>query len=163
MLSVAKSFLILCFAFTAASCGFKLRGAQALPFGSIYLGVAPNSPLAAQLARNIRAGSATRVVPQPQGADAVLEILDEARDREIIAVNAQGRAREYLLRLRLTFRVHDGKGREFIAPTQLVAQRDISFNEEQILAKEAEETLLYRDMQGDLVQQILRRLASVQT
>jgi LPS-assembly lipoprotein len=59
--------------------------------------------------------------------------------------------------------VHDGKGREFIAPTQLVAQRDISFNEEQILAKEAEEALLYRDMQGDLVQQILRRLASVQT
>jgi LPS-assembly lipoprotein len=30
-----------------------------------------------------------------------------------------------------------------------------------VLAKESEEALLYRDMQSDLVQQILRRLAAV--
>jgi len=30
-----------------------------------------------------------------------------------------------------------------------------------VLAKESEEALLYRDMQSDLVQQILRRLAAI--
>jgi len=30
-----------------------------------------------------------------------------------------------------------------------------------VLAKEAEEALLYRDMQSDVVQQVMRRLAAV--
>ena len=38
--------------------------------------------------------------------------------------------------------------------------RDISFNDADVLAKESEEQLLYRDMQSDMVQQILRRLAA---
>jgi LPS-assembly lipoprotein len=42
-----------------------------------------------------------------------------------------------------------------------LVQRDISFNESAVLAKEAEEGLLYRDMQTDMVQQLLRRLAAV--
>jgi LPS-assembly lipoprotein len=144
-------------------CGFRLRGAQALPFETIYLGFSPNSPLGAQVARNIRTGTSTRIVTERDNAQAILEILGESRDREIVAVNAQGRAREFSLRLGLMFRLHDGKGRELIPPTQLLARRDISFNEEQILAKEAEEALLFRDMQGDLVQQLLRRLAAVRT
>ena len=40
-------------------------------------------------------------------------------------------------------------------------ERDISFNEAAVLAKEAEESLLYRDMEADLVQQLMRRLAAL--
>ena len=36
-----------------------------------------------------------------------------------------------------------------------------SFNEDATLAKEAEEGLLFRDMQSDMVQQILRRLSLI--
>ena len=39
--------------------------------------------------------------------------------------------------------------------------RDVSYNETQALAKEAEEALLMRNMQSDMVQQLLRRLAAV--
>jgi hypothetical protein len=39
----------------------------------------------------------------------------------------------------------------------------MAFDETQVLAKESEEALLYRDMQADLVQQIMRRLAAVKT
>jgi LPS-assembly lipoprotein len=38
--------------------------------------------------------------------------------------------------------------------------RDVTFNDAEILAKEQEEQLLFRDMQTDMVQQILRRLAA---
>ncbi|MFO0005664.1 MAG: LPS assembly lipoprotein LptE [bacterium] len=58
------------------------------------------------------------------------------------------------------FRVHDGKNHEFVPVTRLQIQRDIAFNESQVLAREAEEVLIYRDMQSDLVQQVLRRLAA---
>ena len=43
----------------------------------------------------------------------------------------------------------------------LTLKRDIGFNESQVIAKEAEEELLYRDMQSDLVQQILRRMSAL--
>ena len=148
-------------ALALAACGFHLRGEQKLPFETIYLNTPPNSPLGATLNRQIRSGTDTRPVQQAGEASAVLEILGETRDKEILTLNAQGRAVEYKLIYRLRFRLHDGKGREYIGPTDLRAQRDISINDSQVLSKESEEALLYRDMQTDLVQQLLRRIAAV--
>ena len=45
--------------------------------------------------------------------------------------------------------------------TELLLVRDISFTETAALAKEAEEALMYRDMQSDIVQQVMRRLVAV--
>jgi LPS-assembly lipoprotein len=148
-------------ALVLAACGFHLRGAQKLPFETIFVNSPPNSPLGTTLSRQIRTATGSRTVDQANEANAVLEILGEARDKEVLTLNAQGRAVEYKLIYRLRFRLHDGKGREFIAPTEMRAQRDISINDSQVLAKESEETLLYRDMQNDLVQQLLRRIAAV--
>src|SRR5262245_17243210 len=159
MLRALVAALILAIGLSA--CGFKLRGARALPFDTIFLSSGTNTALSAELARNIRVGTSTKVVPDRKEAAAVLDIIGETRDREILSLNAQGRAREYTLRYRLSFKVHDGKGHEFIPATEIAVQRDISFNESEVLAKESEEALLYRDMQSDLVQQILRRLAAV--
>jgi LPS-assembly lipoprotein len=144
-----------------AGCGFQLRGEQKLPFDTIFVNTPPNSPLGATLNRQIRAGTETRTVPQASEASVVLDILGESRDKEILTLNAQGRAVEYKLIYKLRFRLHDGKGREYIAPTEMRAQRDISINDSQVLAKESEEALLYRDMQTDLVQQLLRRIAAI--
>jgi LPS-assembly lipoprotein len=144
------------------ACGFHLRGAQTLPFDTIFLGFPVNSTLGAELARNIRAGTNAKVVDERTQAQAVFEVLSEAREREVLAVNAQGRTREYQLRLRLAFRVHDGKGAEFLPATTVGVRRDIAFNEAQVLAREAEETVVFREMQSDLVQQVLRRLAAAQ-
>ena len=144
-----------------AGCGFHLRGEQKLPFETIYVNTPPNSSLGATLNRQIRSGTDTRTVALASEASAVLEILGETRDKQILTLNAQGRAVEYKLIYGLRFRLHDGKGREFIAATEIRAQRDISINDAQVLSKESEEALLYRDMQADLVQQLLRRIAAV--
>lgn len=145
-----------------SGCGFRLRGERTLPFETIFLGFGVNSPLGAELARNIRAGTRTDVVTDRSKAQAILEVLGESREREVLAVNAQGKTREYQLRLRFAFRVHDGKGNEYVPPSTVAIQRDIAFNEAQVLAREAEEAVMFRDMQSDLVQQVLRRLAAAQ-
>ena len=146
---------------TLGGCGFRLRGSQQLPFETLYLAVPENSALGAELARNIRVGTSTEVVTDRSKAQAVLELIGEQREREVLALDGQGRVREYQLRLTLLLRVTDGKGREYLRGTPLGVQRDIAFNEAQVLAREAEETMLYRDMQTDLVQQIVRRLAAI--
>ena len=61
-----------------------------------------------------------------------------------------------------SYRVHDGKGGEYVPPSVVQLQRDITYSDSEILAKEAEEQLLFRDMQSDLVQQVLRRLSGAE-
>lgn len=131
-----------------------------LPFESIYLGMAETSELGAALKRSIRANGGTRVVDQPEQAQARLDVVSESREKSILSLNAAGRVREFQLIYRFVFRVHDGKGREFIPQSEIMLTRDFTFNDSAILAKEQEEALLYRDMQNDLVQQIMRRLAA---
>jgi LPS-assembly lipoprotein len=148
-----------------SACGFQLRGADgkgAIPFKTIYLGVAETSPLGIELRRNIRARD-TKIVSDQKSADATVQVLGETRDKSILTLNTQGRIREYSLVYRLRFRVTDHDGKELIPPTDIALKRDISFNESQVIAKEKEEDLLYRDMQSDAVQQILRRLSALGT
>jgi LPS-assembly lipoprotein len=142
-------------------CGFALRGSQTLPIDTLYLALPVNSPLGAEITRVVRSSTNTRVVTDRKQAQAVFELLGEKREREVLSVNAQGQASEYQLRLLSSFRVIDANGVEMIAPTTLVARRDITFSASELLAKESEEALLYRDMQSDLVRQMVMRLKGI--
>ena len=153
-----RALISILLALTLAACGFQLRGAQPLPFSSLY--IADNWELGALLRRNIRSLSTTQLSETPQEAQAIFTLLGETKEKHILSLSATGRVREFQLRHRLAFRVHDIKGREFIPPTEIILTRDISFNDERVLAKEYEEQLLYRDMQNDMVQQLMRRMAS---
>ena len=146
-----------------SACGFHLRSvADAnLPFQTIYLGFPESSPLGTELRRNIRGGSSTEVLPSAKEAQASLVVLSETRDKSVLSLNKLGRVREYSLGYTLRFRVIDSKGLELLAPTEIAIKRDINYDESQVLAKEGEEAMLYRDMQKDLVQQVLRRVAAI--
>ena len=148
-----------------AGCGFKLRGVQQFSFRSLYIAAPPSSPLARELRRTLQgAGDTVQVLTEPAQqpqAEAILEVLSEQQERTVVGLNASGQVRELQLRLRLRFKLRTPLGEEWIPETELLQQRDISYNETIALAKEAEEALLYRNMQTDLVQQLLRRLAAV--
>jgi LPS-assembly lipoprotein len=147
----------LALALVMAGCGFHPRGQATLPFNTLY--VDGSTALLTELKRNIAAGTNTHLVPQAAGADAVFSVDAELREKVILSLDTSGRVREYQLRYRVAFRVHDNKGRNWLPPDEMVLTRDLTFND-QVLAKEAEEVLLYRDMQTDMVQQIVRRLAA---
>lgn len=140
-----------------AGCGFQLRGTADLPFDTVY--VSGTGSLVLDLKRNIQAGSRTVVVEDPKRAQAVLEFVQESRQKDILSLTAAGRVREFRLLYRVGFRVHDGKGGEYVPVSTLQLARDITFSDADVLAKETEEQLLYRDMQTDIVRQIMRRLA----
>ena len=78
----------------------------------------------------------------------------------MLSLTGTGKVREFQLRYQVGFRVHDGKGGEYVPPSTIQLTRDVTFNDAEILAKEQEEQILFRDMQSDMVQQILRRLAA---
>jgi LPS-assembly lipoprotein len=146
-----------------AGCGFALRQPPQFAFKSLYTGVSELSAFGIELRRNLAALGNVQLIIDPaqqKNADVILDILQEQRIKTVVGLNTAGQVREFQLRIILRFRLRTQQGKELIAATELV-QRDISFNEAAVLAKEAEEASLYRNMQTDLVQQIMRRLAAV--
>ena len=141
-----------------AACGFQLRGQATLPFNTLYVQAPALSPFALQLKRAVLAGSSTKVIERADQAEAILQILNEIPEKEILSLGAGGRVREFQLRYRVLFRLTDAQNREHIPATEIVLKRDYSFNDEQVLSKESEEALLYRDMRADAVSQLVRRL-----
>ena len=143
-------------------CGFKLRGPQNYTFQKIAVMPNPGGALNTELRRSF--GDTVQVLEADQPltkAQVVIDILQELREKTVVGVNSSGQVREFQLRFRVKFRVRTPQGDELTPETEIVQQRDISFNESAVLAKEAEEVLLYRDMQSDIVQQLMRRLATV--
>ena len=148
--------LVIAAAILLGGCGFQLRGHTSLPFSRLY--VPASSPIGVELNRNIIAGTETKLVDSAEQAQAQLLSVQDQREKIILSLKSAGRVREFHLRHKFAFRVVDARGREFLPLNELTLTRDISFNDAQVLAKEAEELLLYRDMQTDMVQQILRRM-----
>lgn len=145
-------------------CGFKLRGKQNYAFETIAVTPEKGAAVASELSRYL--GDMVRPVAPPAGGvppEVIVDILGETREKVIVAINASGQVREYQLRIKVRFRMRTSQGRDLIEPTDILQERDISFNESAVLAKEAEEVLLYRDMQSDIVQQLLRRIAAVKS
>ena len=152
-------------ALVLAGCGFELRKAPDFAFKSIAI-PGTSSGVGNELRRTIAGSGTVRALPPtapPAEAQVVLDILSELREKVVVGLNASGQVREFQLRTRLKFQLRTPQGKVLIPETELVQERDISFNESAVLAKEAEEGLLYRDMQGDLVQQLMRRLAAVKS
>jgi LPS-assembly lipoprotein len=183
---IAKLSVILVLASLLAACGFKLRGSAELPgyklpFTTIAITLPTTSEFYALLKRNIEASSpGTKVVEDVKDAEAILSVLGDTNEKIILSLNAAGRAREYQLVRKFTFKVHanlpagvtpapqvkytDARpavvATEYIPPSTITLRREITFSDDLVLSKESEEALLQRDMQGDLVQQLMRRLAA---
>jgi LPS-assembly lipoprotein len=138
-------------------CGFHLRGEATLPFASLY--VSPgSSEFANLLKRAVRSGSDAKIVDSAKAAQATLSILSERRERVILSLSAAGRVQELSLYYRVLFAVADAAGKQYMKSNQIVLRRDLTYNDTDVISKEQEEALLYKDMENDAVQQVMRRL-----
>ena len=150
---------ILLIAMSVASCGFGLRGQAALPFKTLFIETTGYSLFANNLERAIQAGSETKVVQNRDEAEAILKILGEVQEKRILSLSSGGKVREFELRYKVAYRLTDRAGRDLAQPGQIELRRDLTYDDTQVLSKELEEQLLYRDMKTDAVQQMLRRLS----
>jgi LPS-assembly lipoprotein len=150
-----------------AGCGFALRKAPTFAFQTIRLQGNEGTAVARELREALQANglqvltSATAAPTQP--AQVVLTVVTDQRERVVVGQTAAGQVRELQLRTRFVFRLRAANERDLIPDTELLLERDISFTETAVLSKESEEAMLYRDMQSDIVQQVVRRLAAVKS
>ena len=147
-----------------AGCGFRLRQEPEYAFHTVYVVAAPGLPLAIELQRAIQQSKGLELLTDKSRmgeADVLLDILGNQQDKLVAGLNATGEVREFKLRASVTFRLRTQQDRDLVTNTEIEQLRDFSYAETVALAKESEEALLYRNMQTELVQQIMRRIAAV--
>ena len=158
MTRLLVGFLAFCTALLAG-CGFQLRGEAQLPFASAYVDAPDASVLAPSLRQALSAQD--KLAPKVQDAPVRIRLVDERREKNILSLSGGGKVREYRLIYKVTLKVTDSMDKELIAPVELEQQREFSFDDALILAKEAEEASLNRAMEQEILRQALRRLSYV--
>ena len=143
-----------------AGCGFQRRQPPELRFRSIALaGFSPDSPLRAELARQL--GAQVQILDNPALAEVVLQALADREDTTAVAQTAFAQVREVQLLRTFGFKATARDGTELVPPTQQQLARNMTYSETAVLAKEAEAREIYRAMDSDIAAQVLRRLAAL--
>ena len=158
-----------------SGCGFALRTPPKMPFKTLMLtGFVGNSPLATELAQALEAQGVVVVESSAQAAShaqdaasapladhVVLQALTDQRAQVAASQTAYGQVRDMGLTTRLKFRLTRADGSVLIAPTEMAVARSLPYNEKDALARQDEYEAMHKAMQSDLIEQLLRRLATV--
>lgn len=155
-----RSFILLML-MSLAACGFHMRGSLpsdvAFAFKSLYLKAPGETPFVSDLRRALQV-SKIMLIPNSDKAELVLEVISEQSSKQILSLSSSGRVQEFQLIYRVSLRAFDSKQVDWLPAEEIMLTRILSYDDAQVLAKEQEEALLYRDMRGDAVAQAIRRL-----
>ena len=145
---------------TLAGCGFHLRGEADFAFSTVYLNSPASSTMTTPLRRSLESAGTAKVLTTADNAQVVLDINSVEDNKHILSLSSGGKVFEYLLTKRVLFRVHDKDGNDWLPTSEVVVRRTYTYSDTEALAKEYEEQRLWREMQTDAIQQIVRRLQS---
>ena len=152
---------VMCLSLLCSACGFQLREDAELPpeMAQTRLVIDDENSTLARRVRILLEGSGVNFVGQAQ-ATAILEIPVNHVVTEVLTIGDNARVREYRISHTVKFRVMDADGKEII-PMQTMRQvREISFDEQEILATSREQEYLKQDLAETLSRLMVTRLES---
>jgi LPS-assembly lipoprotein len=88
----------------------------------------------------------------------ILEVVSEQSVKQILSLSGSGRVQEFQLFYRINLRAYDNQQNDWLTPDEISLSRILPYDDTQVLAKEQEEAMLYKDMRSDAVAQTVRRL-----
>lgn len=154
----ARSIAALVCAAGLAGCGFHLRGEAHYAFDTVFLSAPPALPITIELKRSLAGIGSAKLVATAPAAQVVLDIVSVEDNKQILSLSGGGKVSEFLLIKRVLVRVHDNDGNDWLPTSEVLVRRSYTYSDTEALAKEAQEQRLWREMQTDAVQQIVRRL-----
>lgn len=145
-----------------AGCGFQLRREAGLNIQVVALNPNPGGAVCEALRRNLARTVRVLEAGEPlQRAQWVIDVLGESRAVVPLSQTPTGQITQVKLTQSVRFSVRTPKGESVLAPVDIVLQQEASYSEALALSRQSEQAMMYRDMQQDIVQQIMRRLATL--
>lgn len=159
MLTKSLRFALLICLLSLSACGFHLRGAADVPFKSIYI-QGNTLVISKRLERSLK-NNDVKILKSAEDAELQLELIGEESEKRIMSLSGRGVVREFELYYRIHYRTRIA-GAELWSPAQTIeARRDFSYEDSQLLAKQAEEKQLNENMQKDVLNNLMRRLSAI--
>jgi LPS-assembly lipoprotein len=145
----------------AAGCGFQLRGTDSrASVASAYVHATPRHGFADPLRRAL-VRSGVRLAEAPEADVLVVELLDERRERRSISVSDRAVAAEYEVLIGVRYAVRDSSGAQLIEDQWITRERVYRADRDNIVGSSEERALIEREIQNELIQQIIRALNAV--
>jgi len=159
---IRNALLITTFAMLLSACGFQLRDHAELPPEMALTQMVvddPYSPLARRVKKLLEQNGVQFV--SADRATAILEIPMNESITSVLTIADNARVREYRVSHVVQFRLLDAGGAELLTMQTLRQSREISFDEQKILATSREQEYLKEDLAEDLARLLVNRLESV--
>jgi LPS-assembly lipoprotein len=145
-----------------SGCGFELRREVELASGWQRLAfVTPDDR--GVLAREVRAALArggAEVVPATDGVP-VVRVLSANVGVEPVAIDATARVQEYAVILRVELEAQAADGSIALSKLPIELRREYAFDESQALGAQAQQDLIRRELEREMVQQVMLRIAAL--
>lgn len=146
-------------ALVLSACGFQLRGMADLSFKSIYI-QGGNLSLKKDLIKQLKING-VQVLDSNEGAELILELINERNEKRILSLSGGGLVREFELNYQVSFRTRFADNPTWSQVQTLQARRDFSYSDTAVLGKAEEEAGLNLDMRRDVTRELMRRLTAV--
>lgn len=152
-----------------SACGFHLRGASAarlppeLATMRVTMAGAGYPPLLIEMRNALLGLGSVKLTDDVAAPVSVLQLHGESSGSRVLAIDASGRISAYLLEYRVDFSLNGADGKVLLPRQAVKLQREYTFDRLNVLATEKQSEFIQTEMRRDAAQQILRRLASLNT
>ncbi|MCG8377856.1 MAG: LPS assembly lipoprotein LptE [Proteobacteria bacterium] len=158
----SRLFLI-CLLLITTACGFHLRGSLQSDFNiaNVYIQSSGASKLEKEVKYQL-SGAGVNLASSAETASYVLNLKQESFEKTVLSVSAAtGKVEEYQLVFKAKMDAVQSGGKTLARDDNIRTARDFTFDEDAVLGKFSEETIIQEDLVRLAANQVLRRLQAL--
>lgn len=157
MISRFLQFCFVCLMLNFSGCGFHPRGSYAMPYELKAVYLEGGSPTLRELVSSQLRNSKSKLVESRTDAGVVIKLFDEQFLRRSVSLSERGKTNEYELLYRLEYEIATPKDAILLPRQPLEIRRDYYNDQQAILARDNEETVLRTEMSQQVVRTLLNQ------
>ena len=144
------------------ACGFHLRGSEPLPAEMLVTYIHGTSEFDSLYDdfRTALESRGVRVTQDRGEATAVLNILENNTERNVLTVDLSGKVQEYRISQIIQFGVVAADGQPVVDQQSVTRSQGFKFNRDDVLGKEREAETIRRELQRDVVNLAMLRITA---
>lgn len=140
-----------------SACGYHLRGGLELPANMKNVYVEGGSPTLLEHFKQVLRASSVQLAESRKGAGFVIKIANENLHRRVLSLSARGKSNEFALEYRLDYEFANAGDAQLMDWQNLEIKREYYNDQQFVIAKDNEESVIRNEMYQQAVQTIVNR------